>query len=130
MGGVNGSKKTILAIAGAVAVVGAGGFWQLKSKPVQMTPPATSQTVAPIAPAKTDYVTYQGEDGKNALELLKTKADIKTETSSYGEFVKSINGNDGGGQKYWTFFVEGKEAAVGAGAYTTKNNEKIEWKLQ
>lgn len=79
---------------------------------------------------KTEYLSYQGEDGKTVLELLKSQAEIETKSSSLGDYVVSINGNDGGGSKYWLFYVDGKESTVGAGAYVTKTGENIEWKLQ
>lgn len=78
----------------------------------------------------TTYVTYQGEEGKTALELLKKHAKTETETSSLGDYVVSINGNDGGGTKYWLYYVNGQQANIGAGAYITKNNDNIEWKLE
>lgn len=74
--------------------------------------------------------TYQGETGKNALELLKANADVQTETSDFGEMVTSINGQAGGGDKYWAFFVNGEMSSVGAADYATKDSETIEWKLQ
>ena len=83
-----------------------------------------------VTPQKTESISYRGEDGKTALELLKTNATAVTKTSSIGEYVTSINGNDGGGKKYWLFFVDGKESSLGAGAYVTKSGENIEWKLQ
>lgn len=97
--------------------------------------PFASQTVEqptkPGAEVKADYVSYQGQEGKNALELLKISAPgVQTKSSSYGEFVASINGQDGGGTKYWTFYVNGEMAQVGAGSYATKSTDKIEWKLQ
>jgi len=130
MSEVSGSKKTIVAAAAvALVLIGAGGFWELKHKPAP-TKPSASQVVTETPTQKTEYVTYSGVEGKTALELLKGQANVKTKSSTYGEFVESINDNDGGGKKYWTFFVDGKESAVGAGTYVTKNSEKIEWKLQ
>jgi hypothetical protein len=78
-----------------------------------------------------DYILYAGEDGKTALEILKQKADVLTKDSDYGEYVDSINGLQGGtGGKYWTFYVNGQMAQVGAGTYQTKNGDRIEWKFE
>jgi hypothetical protein len=45
--------------------------------------------------------------------------------------VDSINGTTSGtGGKYWSFYVNGQQASIGAGAYTTKTGDKIEWKFQ
>lgn len=94
----------------------------------------TSKSSQNVDSVKTEnqsgYVTYTGQQGKTALELLKGTADVKTESSEFGELVTEINGLDGGGEKYWIFYVDGEMAEVGAGEYKTKNGEQIEWKLQ
>jgi hypothetical protein len=93
----------------------------------------TNQKIVEISttsPAATNNITYSGQDGKNALELLKQKAQVVTKNSSMGEYVVSINGNDGGGKKYWIFYINGQESTVGAGTYTTKSSDNLEWKLK
>lgn len=75
-------------------------------------------------------VMYHGNDGQTALDGLKAVAHVVTKQSSYGEYVVSINGSDGGGKKYWLFYVNGKEASSGAGTYVTKASDTIEWRLQ
>ncbi|MDX1765367.1 MAG: DUF4430 domain-containing protein [Candidatus Saccharimonadales bacterium] len=75
-------------------------------------------------------VAYQGENGKTALELLKEKTDTTTETASFGEYVTSVNGEDGGGSKFWLFYVNGEPATVGAGEYITEDSDEIEWRLE
>lgn len=84
----------------------------------------------PKKPAVT-HLSYKGQDGKTALDLLKQQATIVTKDSSYGQYVDSINGVTGGTNgKYWTFYVNGAQAQVGAGAYTTKSTDLIEWKFE
>lgn len=130
------TKTNIIAGFVALLAIGGGaGAWLASGGEVQQQAPtqesvlATQTAVAP-AVVKSGYVSYQGEDGKNALELLKKHVDVKTKTSSFGEFVESINGENGGGKKYWTFYINGEMAQVGAGSYQTKDSDKIEWKLQ
>ncbi|MEK7569840.1 MAG: DUF4430 domain-containing protein [Patescibacteria group bacterium] len=75
--------------------------------------------------------TYPGKDGTTALELLKGKYP-KTSTKSMaalGEFVTGINCREAGKSEYWQFFVNGKSSDVGAGSYTSKSTDTIEWKL-
>jgi len=77
------------------------------------------------------FVSYQGEDGKSALELLKKSN--TTETKEYkglGEFVTSINGLAGDKENFWSFYVNGKQAQVGASSYITKSTDLIEWKYE
>lgn len=76
-------------------------------------------------------ITYQGQDGKTALEILKTKATIETKQSSFGEYVDKINDIKGGtDNKYWIFYVNGKMAEIGAQDYITKATDVIEWKFE
>lgn len=75
-------------------------------------------------------VRYHGIDGQNALDLLKKYAQVQTKHYSFGDLVVSINGTEGNGPKYWSFYLNGKLADVGAGSYVTKNTDNIEWKLQ
>lgn len=104
------------------------GIW-LVNRPTE-EPPKQQEVSAVVEEKTTDHITYQGEDGKTALELLKAREDVQTETSEFGELVTTINGQDGGGEKYWIFYVGGEMSSVGAGDYTTKTGETIEWKLQ
>lgn len=129
------ARSITLSITAAVLVVAAGGvaYWHGHKKAYQA--PAAPYTASTAATASTKEVpttdvNYQGEDGKTALELLKKHAKVQTKTSSMGEFVTSINGNDGGGKKYWTFYLNGQMAQEGAGAYVSKSTDKIEWRLQ
>jgi hypothetical protein len=62
--------------------------------------------------------------------LLEKHATIQAKHYSFGYFVTSIDGVVGNGPKYWTFYVNGKEASVGASSYVTKNSDRINWKLQ
>lgn len=122
------TKTNTILIAVVIALFGVSTvIWRAKDSSTSQN---TNTTATDSKPAVTTYVSYQGEDDKTALELLKANADAKTETSSLGEYVTAINGNDGGGTKYWLFYIDGKESVVGAGAYITKNGELIEWKLQ
>ena len=138
MGRVTRSAKTNIIAAVAVVLVLGFGAWGFSYQTHQKTNPIKPATTT-TKPIPTIYVSYRGVDGKTALELLKTHAKIQTKTSSLGDFVVAINGNDGGamnqtvrggGKKYWIYYINHKEAQVGAGAYTTKNGDVIEWKLQ
>jgi hypothetical protein len=77
-------------------------------------------------------VSYQGEDGKNVLELLKAHATVETTTDpNLGEYVTSVNGvKSGTDGKYWIYSVNGLAGSVGAGEQTTVSTDTIEWKLE
>jgi hypothetical protein len=78
-----------------------------------------------------EQISYQGEEGKTALEILKAKYDTKTqEFTGVGEFVQSINGVVPQSNFFWAFYVNGQSSNVGAGQYKTKSTDKIEWRLE
>jgi hypothetical protein len=75
-------------------------------------------------------ISYQGIDGRNALELLKESHNVETQDfGDLGEFVKSIDGIEPAVTHFWGFYVDGKQAQVGASAYETRAGEFIEWRL-
>ena len=117
-------KKIIIAIAvvaaGAGATVGAI---------VANSPSHKVHTVVNSQQQITE-ISYKGQNGTNALALLKKHAQVQTKHYSFGDLVTTINGSAGNGPKYWTFYINGKEAQVGAGAYTTKSSDTLDWKLQ
>ncbi len=99
------------------------------------TPPVASTTTKTVIPAKEPQVAnlevkYNGQEGKNALELIKLSYKVESKSfGSAGEFVESINGVKPDAQHFWKFFVNGKASSVGAGSYVTKSADVLEWKL-
>lgn len=80
--------------------------------------------------ASSQAITYDGQDGKTALDLLKTNYQVETQDySGIGEFVKSINGISPDKDHFWAFYVNGASSNVGASQYQSKSTDKIEWKL-
>jgi hypothetical protein len=124
------TKKTLLSAVALLVIAGGGaGLWLHNDSPSNKSTVVSSQSTV-AKPAPTTQISYKGENGQNALVLLKKHAQVQTKSSSIGDYVTSINGNDGGGSKYWIFYVNGQESQVGASAYVTKNSDQIEWKLQ
>lgn len=76
-------------------------------------------------------VIYQCEKKRSVFEMLiKSVPNVKSEDSSLGKFVTSINGNEQGGGKYWLYTVNGQEATISASLYICQDNEKIVWQLK
>jgi hypothetical protein len=124
-------KIRFIIIAGAVVIAGAGTAIAINRMTVKTSQAAP--TVMQQAPLKqSDTITYSGIKGKTALTQLKeTTANVVTKSSSYGDYVDSIGNLIGGtDSKYWSFYVDGKLASVGASAYTSIGGEKIEWKFE
>ena len=76
-----------------------------------------------------DTFSYKGENGKNALQILKEKTAAEQNSSG---LVISINRRqaDKAKREYWAFYVNGKLASVGPKDYLTKNTDKIEWRIE
>ena len=87
---------------------------------VNTTVNAATNTVKPAT------ISYAGQAGKNALDLLKSGHTV--DASDQG-FVNAIDGVKPGNHQFWDLYVNGKESAVGAKDYITKTGDAIEWKL-
>ncbi|KKP86592.1 MAG: hypothetical protein UR87_C0015G0003 [candidate division CPR3 bacterium GW2011_GWE2_35_7] len=111
-----------LAVFASITII---GFLILTYQNKQNNPEikgVTEQKQEETVKANPYSVIYQGEDTKNALELLKSKENVVTKQSSFGEYVNEINGIKGGtDNKYWIFYVNGKMSEVGADDYVTKS---------
>src|SRR5215204_1880063 len=106
-------KKLLLTLA-AVLVIGGGaaGYTVSHQQPEK-------QSV--VSEQKKDSISYKGVEGKNALELLKSKYKVETkEYSGMGEMVTSINDVKPDSKHFWGFYINGESAQVGADAYQTK----------
>lgn len=88
---------------------------------VQKTVNTTVNTV------KQQVVNYTGQEGKNALDLLKSGHTV--DVSDQG-FVNAIDGVKPGDHQFWALYVNGKQAEVGAKDYITKKGDTVEWKLE
>lgn len=75
-------------------------------------------------------ISYEGVDGKNALELLKASHTIQTQDSSLGVFVTTIDETENTSDTYWMFYVNGQLGSTGADQYITKTGDKIEWRFE
>lgn len=123
-------KTKTLIIGVFAAVVAAAGVTTivLVNQPGANQPNQAEQTQVT---ENKNTVSYTAEQGLNVLDQLKTKATVVTKDSSYGPYVDSINGIQGGTDgKYWSFYVDGKLAEVGANDYKAKGGELIEWKFE
>jgi hypothetical protein len=90
----------------------------------------TEQEQSQQVPA-TSSVRYEGQDGRTAMDLLKSNYRVETQSfGDMGDFVTSIDGVEPDSSHFWAFYLNGAQAQVGAGAYVTKSSDQIEWKLE
>ena len=138
--------KVLYAVTGlALMVGGLVAYQQYQSITAQPAPQDTSskelvvsdesaQTTAEdgkVAGEQQTTIQYMGVNGKDAMELLKENATVVTKDSSFGEYVDSINGIQGGtDSKYWIFYVNDQMSQVGAADYKTQEGDLIEWRFE
>ena len=72
---------------------------------------------------------YKGEEGKDALSLLKEKTLVELNDKG---MVVSVDGRkaDSEAHEFWGFYVNGKMAEVGAADFKTKDTDVINWKIE
>lgn len=77
-------------------------------------------------------VTKQQFVSKTALDFTKETNKVVTKGEGANAYVVEINGRkaDDTKKEFWAFYVNGKQAMVGAGSYKLKEGDKIEWKLE
>lgn len=89
----------------------------------------TNQSVT-AEPAENIEFTASPE-GSVLDQLQAINSDVVVVESEEGSYVDSINGLAGGTDgKYWSLYVDGEMATVGAADYMPKGGEVIEWKFQ
>ncbi|MCF4122589.1 DUF4430 domain-containing protein [Antribacter sp. KLBMP9083] len=96
---------------------------------------ASATSASPSASASADVTewSYEGQDGRTALDLL-LESDPSAEVSGEGEmaYVTSIGGRaaDDAAKEFWALYVDGAMATVGAGSLVTTTGQEITWKLE
>lgn len=75
-------------------------------------------------------VSYDGQAGRTALELLEEEAEVEMQGEGEMAFVTSIDGVAAGENQFWAFYVNGESAPVGAGSYVTEEGDRIAWRLE
>jgi hypothetical protein len=124
------TKKIILSVVVVVGLITAGGAAITAKNTSDNPKPVTASKQMESPAAQTTQLSYNGEEGKDVLTLLKEHAKVETKHYDFGDLVTSVNGTKGNGPKYWSLYVNGKLSEVGASSYVTKDADKIEWKLQ
>lgn len=119
------TQRLIGALAIILVIVGARAYLRTHTtKPAAAPSPSAAVSASPSV----STVSYRCVAGKTALDVLKSSHTVNEKTSDYGTYVQGIDGKDGDDKHYWSFYVDGTAASVGASSYTCKNSESIEWR--
>jgi hypothetical protein len=138
------NQNKILSIVLIVVLLIIAGFaLRLFSKPQQntiqkITPSVTVSRVTVYQSIQTDPKTASKfdkidvEKGTTELAVLKRTSLVETKGEGQNAFVISINGRkvDDAKHEFWAFYVNGKQAEIGAGSYILQNNDKVLWKIE
>lgn len=95
--------------------------------------PKTQQSIlsakTAIQHSQITNLNYKGQDGNDALTLLKQNAVVEQDKSG---LVTVINNRkaENASHEFWAFYVNGKQASVGPADYITKNEDLIQWKIE
>jgi hypothetical protein len=121
----------LLIIAAGLALLATGCTYQsLDTSKIDTSLKKVEAPTSKIADA-TFKVEYQGQDGKNALELLKINHKVVTKTyEGIGEFVQTIDNQTPDSNHFFSLYINGEYSQVGADAYQTKSSDKLEWRVQ
>lgn len=134
-------QKNLLYIIIAALVLVGGGFAvaNLNQKPAENSTQditTTETKTSPVTLTITDGAntkTYEVKDGvgKTALDVTDQNVDLETSGEGVNAFVTGINGRkaDSDKKEFWELIINGKSSEVGAGSYTVKEGDKIEWKI-
>ncbi|MDR0956083.1 MAG: DUF4430 domain-containing protein [Candidatus Nomurabacteria bacterium] len=125
-------KSTVgLIVILAIVVVAAAILTVCLTRPAKKLAPTKTTAAAKVCPMDAqNVVSYDGESGKTAYQILADDCTVKSSDSSYGKFVTEINGVAAGTTKYWAFYINGKYASVGADKYQTKDGDQLKWQLE
>ena len=79
-----------------------------------------------------DFIKQEIDVNMTALDLIKEKIKIVTKGEGVDAYVVEINGKlaEDSKKEFWAFYVNGKQATVGAGSYKLKEGDRIEWRIE
>ena len=128
----------VIALASLVFAVSQTDFFSLYAKPGDTHKLVENVSMKIVSP---DWnIAYMNVNTNNA-----TVADLLFECASHynfeveveywrgydSYFIESINGIENGeGDKYWQFYVNGRYADVGCSKYILYNNDVVEWRFE
>lgn len=91
--------------------------------------PGTGGVEPPTQQVPTTTIEYNGQDGKNALDLLKSSHNVEAKQYSFGSFVNSIDGIAPDANHFWAFYINDQFSQVAADKYITKSSDKLKWQM-
>lgn len=75
-------------------------------------------------------IAYEGQNGQSVLDLLKRDHQVETIDSSFGVFVKSIDGITQTDNAFWIYYIDGQPGDVAVDKATTQAGQMITWRYE
>lgn len=128
-------KTNIIILLFAVVIIGTG-YVQFFPKKEQQKKILAIPTITIQQKISAESVLSDKQEkvhkGSTALQALYSTHSIKSKGVGQNTFITAIEGReaDSAKREFWAFYVNGKQATVGAGTYIVKNNDTIEWKIE
>jgi len=126
---IEATPKSAFSITGALAIVVVLVLFGLGAHLASNYAPKSATTTNPQVQS-TQTIAHNGQDGKTALELLKNRADVKSQDYESGTYVQAINGTENNETHIWLFYINGQMSFEDVGKLQTKNSDKIEWRYE
>jgi len=126
-------KKILLFISVLLTIVFGYFFYQSRLSLVEKSLiQKQNLTVFLKLSGQKDFIKQEIDVNMTALDLIKEKIKIVTKGEGVDAYVVEINGKlaEDSKKEFWAFYVNGKQATVGAGSYKLKEGDRIEWKLE
>ncbi|MFZ2206814.1 MAG: DUF4430 domain-containing protein [Microgenomates group bacterium] len=129
------NKKTFVSIL-FILLVGITGYFQFSPKKEVPKKLNTRPTISIKQIVRVDSEVSEKKEhvvvGSTALQALYKTHKIQSKGLGANSFIIAIDGRMASEEKreFWAYYVNGKQADVGAGAYVIKNNDTIEWKIE
>lgn len=128
------NKKNILLVGFLIIFFGTAFIQYKNSLPEkkEITIPTISVKQIITIDGKKNQSPIRIKIGSTALRLLISTHKIVVKGEKENAFVTAIDGKVASvvDKEFWSFYVNGKQAQVGAGSYFVKNNDTIEWKIE
>ena len=99
---------------------------------MQPTRQETVNTIKVVQQIGTIKESHKIEKGLTALNLLAQTQSIESKGGGKDAFIVTINGRKADEKKkeFWAFYVNGKQAEVGAGSYQLQDGDTVLWKIE
>lgn len=133
------SRKPVIVALALVALIAANiGLYQLnrgleQNIITEEQPQNISVQYSVLVPgAKEKTISLSVPSDATALEALEQFFPVETTGKGPEAYITAINAYKASSEKkeFWAFYVNNKQAAVGAGSYKLQNGDVIIWKIE